>query len=99
MYSTEKLLAMLTDKKASRRYDACEWLRISQTSSPEVIRALQKAALDEDQEVAIRAKLALEAEAHHRMMLKMGLVEPDETERTTNAIQDSIDGESQPRPC
>jgi len=91
MDTTEKLLAMLTDKKASRRYDACEWLRISQTSSPEVIRALQKAALDEDQEVAARAKLALEADVHHRMMVKMRLVEPDEMESTTDSIQDSID--------
>ncbi len=54
----------------------------------------KEAALDKDQEVAARAKLALQADVHHRIMVKMGLIESDETESPANAIQDSIDDES-----
>lgn len=88
MYSKEKMLEMLTNDKSSVRYDACEWLRISQESSPEVIYALEKATHDTDPEVTIRAYRALQADVHHQMQIKLGMVEPDpiETERSTEAI-------------
>ncbi len=86
MYSKEKLLDMIESSNPSTRYDACEWLRISQESSPEMVYALQKATVDENTEVAARAQLALQADAHHKMAIKMGLIqrpenEPDEAEQ------------------
>jgi hypothetical protein len=76
MYTKEKLLTMLTSRKASVRYDACEWLRVWQESSPEIIRALERAAHDEDKEVEERARFALMADAHRQMALKMGIISP-----------------------
>jgi len=58
MYSIEKLLEMIASENSSIRYDACEWLRISQESSPKVINALEKATHDTDLEVAMRAYCA-----------------------------------------
>jgi hypothetical protein len=86
MYSKENLLDMIDSSNPSTRYDACEWLRISQESSPEMVYALQKATVDENTEVAARAQLALQADAHHKMAIKMGLIqrlenEPDEAEQ------------------
>ncbi len=78
MYSQEKLLIMLEDSRQSVRYDACEWLRVSQESSPEVVNALEKATHDHDSEVAQRAKLALQADVHHNMAIQMGLIKPDQ---------------------
>ena len=75
MYSKEKLLDMIVSSNPSTRYDACEWLRISQASSPEMVYALQKAAIDENNEVATRAQMALQADAHHKMAIKMGLIQ------------------------
>jgi hypothetical protein len=77
MYSNKKLLDMLSSEKASTRYDACEWLRVRQESSPEIVRALQRATYDENKEVAERAKYALEADTHHRMAVKMGIAKPE----------------------
>ena len=73
MYSTQKLLEMLISEKSSTRYDACEWLRISPESSPEIIYALRKALNDPQPEVAYRAAYALQADIHHRQSVKMGL--------------------------
>jgi len=77
VYTTEKLLEMLTTKKASVRYDACEWIRVRQQSSPEIVQALERATYDEDKEVAERAKYALQADVHHQMAIKMGIIKPD----------------------
>jgi hypothetical protein len=77
MYTKEKLLKMLSSKKASVRYEACEWIRISQESSPEIVSALENATHDPDKEVASRAKLALQADVHHHMAIEMGMLEPD----------------------
>ena len=77
MYTEEKLLEMITSKKTNVRYDAVEWIRISQESSPEMVRALEKATHDPDAEIAERAQLALVTDAHHRMAIKMGLIQPD----------------------
>jgi hypothetical protein len=76
MYSKEKLLEMLSSEKASTRYDACEWLWVSQESSPEIVTALEKATHDLDKEVAEIAKLALQTDVHHQMAIKIGIVEP-----------------------
>lgn len=80
MYKTEKLFQMLTNRKASVRYDACEWLRVRQESSPEIVRALERATYDEDKEVSDRAKYALQADVHHQMAIAMGIIRPDKTE-------------------
>jgi predicted Zn-ribbon and HTH transcriptional regulator len=85
MYSTEKLLEMLKSEKSSIRYEACEWLRVSQESSPEIVAALEKATHDADNDVAERAKLALHAELHHQMGMKMGIIEPEEREIANNS--------------
>ena len=70
MYSKEKLLEMLSSEKASTRYDACEWIRVSQESSPEIVTALDKATHDEDKEVAERAAYALQVVVHLRIAIK-----------------------------
>ncbi len=77
MYSQQQLLEMITSDKPSQRYDACEWIRISQESCPDYIYALQKASHDENVEVASRAALALQADVHHDLAVKLGLVKPD----------------------
>jgi len=84
MYSKEKLLEMLSSEKASIRYDACEWIRVSQESSPHIITALKKATYDTDKVVAERAAYALQADVHHQMAIKMGVVEPDKQDQSTN---------------
>ncbi|NJD59363.1 MAG: hypothetical protein C3F13_07190 [Anaerolineales bacterium] len=77
MYSREKLLEMLTSNKPSVRYEACEWIRVSQESSPEIVIALEKATHDVDKEVTERATLALQADVHHQMAIQIGMIEPD----------------------
>jgi tetratricopeptide (TPR) repeat protein len=84
MYSKEKLLEMLASEKTSIRYEAIEWIRVSQESSPELVRALENATHDVDKEVAERANLALQAEVHHQMAIKMGIIEPVMEEATNN---------------
>jgi hypothetical protein len=78
MYSTQKLLEMINIDKSSNRYDACEWLPVSQESCPEIIYALQKASHDADPEVASRATYALQADVHHHLAVQLGLASPDE---------------------
>jgi hypothetical protein len=80
MYSKEKLLEMLSSEKASTRYDACEELRVSEESSPEIINALVNATQDEESWVAAKAKLALQVDVHHQMAINMGIIEPDKAE-------------------
>jgi hypothetical protein len=80
MYSKDKLLEKLSSKKASVRYETCEWIRVSQESSPMIIKALEKATQDEDKDVAERAITALKADVHHQMAIKMGMIEPEKTE-------------------
>lgn len=63
---------MLKSKKASVRYEACEWIRISQESSPEIVAAHEKANHNDHQEMADRAKLALQVDIHHQMEIKWG---------------------------
>ena len=89
MYSKEKLLEMLSSEKASTRYDACEWLRVSQESSPEIVIALEKATHDEDKEIAERAAYALQADIHHQIAIKMGIVEPDYNGNEDNEIMET----------
>ena len=89
MYSKEKLLEMLLSEKASTRYDACEWLRVSQESSPEIVIALEKATHDEDKEIAERATYALQADIHHQMAIKMGIVEAENQLETGNLSNDA----------
>lgn len=86
MYTKEKLLKMLSSDKASVRYDACEWIRVSHESSPEIVTALEKATHDVDKEVAKRATLALRADMHHQMAIKMGMIEPEKTEEKEGKI-------------
>ncbi len=81
MYSKEKLLEMLSNKKASVRYEACEWIRVSQESSSDIVFALKKATHDPDIEVAERAIHALQADIHHQMAIKIGIVEPDQIQQ------------------
>ena len=95
MYSIEKLLEMITSKRSSVRYEACEWLRIRQESSDEIIYALQKAAYDTDPEVIARAALALQSDVHHQQMMHMGLIQPDEHELETPGVQPGAVGEVQ----
>jgi hypothetical protein len=77
MYSKEKLLEMLSSEKASTRYDACEWIRVSQESSLEIVTAVEKATHDEDKEVAERAAYALQADIHQQMAIEKGIIKPD----------------------
>ena len=79
MYSKEKLLEMLSSEKASTRYDACEWFRIRQESSPEIIHALEKASRDPNKDVAERANLALYSDVHHQMAIQIGMIKPGHT--------------------
>jgi uncharacterized RDD family membrane protein YckC len=97
MYSKEKLLEMLSSDKASIRYDACEDLRVSEESSPEIINALVNATQDEESWVAVKAKLALQADVHHQLAIKMGIVEPEnidsentQPDQSTKPIQPSL---------
>jgi hypothetical protein len=96
MYSKDKLLQMIVSDKASTRYDACEWLRIRQESSPEIIYALQQATHDLDPEVAKRASLALQAEVHHQMAIQMGLIPPDPVVSEPESGQEAGGIESSP---
>lgn len=89
MYSKEELLEMLSSSQPSVRYEACEALRISEESSPEIINALEMASHDLDKDVAARAKLALQTDVHHQMAIKMGIVEPEEIEVGNNKFDAS----------
>lgn len=80
MYSNEKLLEMLKSEKSSVRYEACIRLQTVKESSPEIIEALEKATHDEDSNVAERANLALQADVHHTMAIKMRMIESDNIE-------------------
>ena len=77
MYSKEKLLQMLSSRKAHVRLEACEWLRVSQESSPEIIHALEKASRDPDKDVAERANLALKSYVHYQMAIQIGIKKSD----------------------
>jgi hypothetical protein len=96
MYSAQKLLEMIDSERSSSRYDACEWLRVSQASSPEIIYALQKATHDSDPEVANRATYALQADVHHHQAVQMGLATPDERDRPAQVVKDEAIAESPP---
>lgn len=76
MYSKEQLLEMIANDNSSVRYAAVEWLRVSQTSYPEYIQALEKATHDLDPGVAQHACMALETEVHRKMAVEMGMVAP-----------------------
>jgi uncharacterized RDD family membrane protein YckC len=88
MYSKEEILEMLSSDKTSTREEACECLRSSRESSPEIVRALDKATHDEDPEVALRATYALQADVHHQMAIDMGVVEPDQLAEETMVEKD-----------
>lgn len=79
MNAEDKFLEMLTSQNKSVRSKACEWLRTRQESSPEIVRALERASYDGDKEVAERAKYALQADVHHQMAIELGIVRPDHT--------------------
>jgi hypothetical protein len=79
MYTKEVLLEMLLSDKPPVRYEACEMIRASSKSSPEVISALLKALHDSNGEVAGRARAALHADVHHQMAIKMGIEKPETT--------------------
>jgi hypothetical protein len=79
MDSNKKLLEMLSSEKASTRYDACEWLRVSQESSPEIIHALEKASRDPNKDVSERANIALKSDVHHQMAIQIGMIKPVHT--------------------
>jgi hypothetical protein len=67
---------MLSSDKASVRYDACELIRISEESSPELVTALVKATHDNNKDVAERANAALKADVHHQMAINVGIIKP-----------------------
>jgi hypothetical protein len=90
MYSEEKLLKMLSSNKTSMRYEACEWLRVRQESSPEIVAALEKATNDADNDVAERAKLALYADVHHQMAMKTEILPSEEIVYENNPSQKGI---------
>ena len=81
MYTTEKILEMLSSDKALVREEACEWLRFSQESSPEIVTALEKVTHDENFYIAEKAITALNADIHHQMVIKMGMIVPDKIVR------------------
>jgi len=64
-------------------------MRVSQESSPKIYTTLEKAIHDEDKEVVARASLALHANVDHQMAIKMGIIEPGETESGAEGILDS----------
>jgi uncharacterized protein YbjQ (UPF0145 family) len=72
MPSIEKCLEMLKSSKADKRYEACEWLRVSQTSNEQIINALQNTLQDKESSVADAAKKALKADVHDEMLKKLG---------------------------
>lgn len=96
MYSLTELLTMLSSDNPTTRYDACEWLRFSQESSPEVIRALQNATQDSDAGVASRAAHALESQVHRKMMASMGIGTPEGGDQPVSPAP-SIPVQAQPR--
>jgi hypothetical protein len=61
MADIDKFMLMLQSPRASRRYDACEELRLAASLSPAVIDALEKATNDPDPLVRDAATRALAA--------------------------------------
>lgn len=59
MVNTVRALDMLKSPKASKRYEACEELRVAASLSLEAINALKNATADPDPEVAEAAAKAL----------------------------------------
>lgn len=77
MDKQKEVLEMLASDQAVVRLQACEWLRTSEVTSPEIVKALQCAALDDDEEVRMQAKSALRAEIHLHEVHRLSHAEMD----------------------
>lgn len=73
--SIEHLLEMLNSRKASIRYEACEYLRVAPSLTSEVIQALNNACSDPDPDVAEAARRAFAA---HSPKIEAETVHTDE---------------------
>ncbi|NJD59362.1 MAG: hypothetical protein C3F13_07200 [Anaerolineales bacterium] len=80
MNSKEKLLEMLASDDGTERYGACELLRVSEESSPEIVHALMNALHDRDEDVVGKARAALKADVHHQMAINLGLIKEEKVE-------------------
>lgn len=74
MSEIDRILAQLESPNADKRFDACELLRVSNESSEAIVNALIKVMHDQNPDVADAAKRAFEANAHHQMAIKLGLI-------------------------
>lgn len=72
MTDLDKSLKMLKSRDPNVRYEACEELRLATESSPEIVLALEEATQDDNRLVVERAILALTADVHQQMGVKMG---------------------------
>jgi hypothetical protein len=90
MYKEEILLQMLTDDKAFIRYQACELLRTGPNSSPEIVAAFEKAAQDEDIEVAEKARLALQTDIHRCISVSQRQVTSTDLAAEKTRIEETI---------
>lgn len=77
MYTKEELLGMIASDDPEERWDACMRLKDSEETSPEIVRALEKATHDEDIGVAERARQALQANIHYQEAIYLGLIKQD----------------------
>ncbi len=92
----EKLLEMLSSNYPQVRYVALEQLRDSKTTSEAIVEALEKATHDDDQGISEKAKLALQADVHHQMEIKMGAIELNKIQENNN-IRSTVDQSSSSR--
>jgi uncharacterized RDD family membrane protein YckC len=76
MLTDNQVVEILSGDDIQAKYAALDQLALSQSSSPTIVQALENASHDEDIGVVVRAIKALQAEAHHRMALEMGLFGP-----------------------
>jgi uncharacterized RDD family membrane protein YckC len=82
MLPEDKLLEILSNGTPQQKCQVLDRLLQSQTSSREIVEALEQATHDEDMGVVVRAIKALQADVHHRKALETGLfgttwVEPE----------------------
>ena len=74
MITLQTYVRKLQSPKSAVRLDACEELWAVSESSPEVIYALEKAACDENIQVADAARHTLSADIHRMMAAEMGII-------------------------
>jgi hypothetical protein len=72
MITLQSYTRMLKSPLSAVRLSACEQLCAVNESSPEIIFALEKAACDENSQVASAAQAALRSKFHQAMAAEMG---------------------------